>query len=75
MEVERASAMVGARSVHGHHEDILTNTRRATVRVRWGADLGRLGCELDIGPKTKFEARELVFIYHLETIVIRALDQ
>ena len=26
MEVGRASAMVGARSVHGRHEDILRNT-------------------------------------------------
>ena len=45
------------------------------MRAAWGADFGHLGCELDIGPKTKFEGRELVFIFHLETIVIRALDQ
>ena len=45
------------------------------MRVRWGADLGRLGCELDIVPKTKFEAHELLFIFHLETTVISALDQ
>ena len=51
MEVGRASAMVGARSVHGRHEDILMNTRRAMVRVKCGANLGRIGCELDMGLK------------------------
>ena len=51
MEVGRASAMVGVHLVHGHHEDILTNTRRATVRVKCGADLGRIRCELDLGLK------------------------
>ena len=73
MEVKRASAMVGVRSVHGLHKDILTNTRWATVRVRWGANLGYLGCELDFGPKIKVEAHELFFIFHLETMIIRAL--
>ena len=45
------------------------------VRVRWGANLGHNGCELDLGPKIKFEAHELLFIFHLETKVIRALQQ
>ena len=38
------------------------------MRVKWGANLGHLWCELDIEPKTKFEARELLFIFHLETM-------
>ena len=73
MEVECASAMVGVHSVHVHHEDILTNTRRAMVRVMWGADLGCNGCELDFGSKMKFEAHKLFFIFYLETMIIRAL--
>ena len=67
--------MVGRAPVHGVHEDKLSSTWRAPELTWWGADLGRLGCELDIGPKTKFEARELLFIFHLETKVIRALQQ
>ena len=37
--------------------------------------MGRLGCELDFWPKMKFEARELLFIFNLEIMVIRALRQ
>ena len=43
------------------------------MRAAWGADFGHLGCELDIGPKTKFEAHELLFIFHLENMDITAL--
>ena len=74
-EVGRASAMVVRALVHGRHEVILTNTRRATVKVMWGAGLGHFQAESDIGPKMKFEARVLLFIFHLETKVIRALQQ
>jgi len=48
------------------------------VRVevsRAGVSSGWLQAELVTGPKTKFEARELLFIFHLETKVIRALQQ
>ena len=37
--------------------------------------MGRIRAESDSGPKMKFEARELLFIFHLETKVIRALDE
>ena len=39
------------------------------------AGLGQIWANLDLGPKTKFEARELLYIFHLETKVIRALQQ
>ena len=52
---------------------ISTNRWQAPEWTWWEADLGRLGCELDFGPKTKFEAREPLFIFHLETKLIRAL--
>ena len=42
---------------------------------RAGVNSGWLQAELVTGPKTKFEARELLFIFHLETKVIRALQQ
>ena len=67
--------MAGRAPVHGVHEDKLSSTWRAPELTWWGANLGWLGCELDIGPKTKFEAHELLFIFHLETKVIRALQQ
>jgi hypothetical protein len=44
-EVGRAAAMVGARSVHDDHAAKTTNTWRATVRVRWDADLGFVPAE------------------------------
>ena len=66
--------MAGRAPVHGVHADKLSSTWRALELTWWGADFGHLGCELDIGPKTKFEARELLFIFHLETKVIRALQ-
>ena len=70
---QQSSAMVGHALVHGRHEVILTNTRRATVKVMWGAGLGHFQAKSDIGPKMKFEACELILIFHLETVVIRAL--
>jgi len=36
--------------------------------------LGRFGFELDIGPKTKFAHLGLLYIFHLVTKVIRAVD-
>ena len=65
--------MVVRALVHGRHGVILSNTRRATVRGRWDAVLGRLWSELVQGPKMKFEARELLFIFYLGTMVVRAL--
>ena len=31
---------------------------------RVGAELGQIGADLDLGPKTKFEARELLYIFY-----------
>jgi len=39
------------------------------------AGLGQIWADLDLGPKTKFEARELLYIFYLETKVIRAFQQ
>ena len=39
------------------------------------AGLGQIWADLNLGPKTKFEARELLYIFHLETKVIRAFQQ
>ena len=65
---------VGCRAVHERHEGIPTNTWRASTRVRLVLILGRICADLDLGPETKFEARELLFIFHLGTMVIRAVD-
>ena len=35
--------------------------------------MGLIYAESDVGPKTKFEARELLFIFHLGPMVIRVL--
>ena len=41
----------------------------------WGADLGRFRAESNLGPKTKFSHLGLLYISHLRSQVIRALDQ
>ena len=61
--------------MHGDHVGKLPNRWRASVRATWGANLGHFQAESVLGPKMKFEARELLFIFHLESMVIRALDQ
>jgi hypothetical protein len=40
-----------------------------------GAKLGRLRADLDLGPKSQVEARELLYTFHLRTMVIRSLDE
>ena len=64
-------------------------TRSGAWRPRWrsaeqvagagvgevDAGLGQIWADLDLGPKTKFEARELLYIFYLETKVIRAFQQ
>ena len=72
----------GALLVHGRHAQA---TRRPLGRFREhlvgdrvaGVErgLGQIWADSDLGPKTKFEARELLYIFHLETKVIRALQQ
>ena len=74
-EQVRSSRMAATHGARGMRWGISANSWRATEWTWWEAGLGRLGCELDFGPKTKFEARELLFIFHLETKVIRALQQ
>jgi len=39
-----------------------------------GAKLGQIWADLDLGPKTKFEARELLYIFYLMCTVIRVVD-
>ena len=38
------------------------------------AGLGQIWADLDLGPKTKFEARELLYILYLKYTVIRVVD-
>ena len=37
--------------------------------------LGQIWADLDLGPKTKFEDCELLYIFYLETKVIRTFQQ
>ena len=39
-----------------------------------GARLGQIWADLDLGPKTKFEARELLYIFYLKCTGIRVVD-
>jgi len=72
----RRVAMERARGVHARRprRHIVEHVVRVEVG-RAGVSSGWLQAELATGPKTKFEARELLFIFHLETKVIRALQQ
>ena len=73
----------GSRAARGDGDGARRPSKKATrhivehvVRVevgRAGVSSGWLQAELVTGPKIKFEARELLFIFHLETKVIRAL--
>ena len=75
----------GGRAARGDGEGTQRPCKKATrhivehvVRVevsRAGVSSGWLQAELVTGPKTKFEACELLYIFHLETKVIRALQQ
>jgi hypothetical protein len=58
-------AEVGARGVHAcDHVGIKSNTWQAENRARWEADLGQQQADLDLGPKTKFEAHMIPFNFH-----------
>ena len=62
-------------SMRGDHVGKRLNRWRAPVRATWGANLGHFQAESVLGPKMKFVAHELLYIFHLETKVIRALQQ
>ena len=62
-------------SMRGDHVGKRSNRWRAPVRATWGANLGHFQAESVLGPKMKFVAHELLYIFHLETKVIRALQQ
>ena len=52
-EVGRASAMVGARSVHDRHEDIPPNTQRVRTSLTSGPVIGIFQLDSDLGACTK----------------------
>ena len=78
---EQGTGACGSRASNG-------GARTAAWRPRWrsveqvvgagvgevDAGLGQIWADLDLGPKTKFEARELVYIFYLKCIVIRVVD-
>ena len=68
--------MERARGIHARRQrrHIVEHVVRVEVG-RVGVSSGWLQAELVTGPKTKFEACELLYIFHLETKVIRALDE
>jgi len=53
-EQGRSSRMAATHGARGMRWGISANSWRATEWTWWEADLGRLGCELDFGPKMKF---------------------
>ena len=79
--VEQGIEARGSRASHG-------GVRTAAWRPRWrsveqvagagvgevDAGLGQILADLDLMPKTKFEARELLYIFYLKCIVIRVVD-
>ena len=50
--------------MHGDHVGTRSNRWRAPEWTWWGADLGRLRAESDIGAKTKFVHLGLLYIFH-----------
>ena len=50
-------------ALHGRHEGKTSDTWWASARVRSALVLGRICADLDLGPKTKFEAPALLFIF------------
>ena len=59
----------------GDHVGKRSNRWRAPVRATWGANLGHFQAESVLGPKMKFVHLGLLYIFHLETKVIKALQQ
>ena len=74
-EQGRSSHMAATHGARGMRWGISANSWRATEWTWWEADLGRLGCELDFGPKMKFASFLTLCISYLRSQVIRALDQ
>ena len=74
-EQGRSSRMAATHGARGMRWGISANSWRATEWTWWEADLGRLGCELDFGPKMKFASFLTLCISYLRSQVIRALDQ
>jgi hypothetical protein len=66
--------MVGALFMHGRHAIIPLSTWWAVTWARWGTDLSQLRVELVNGPKMKFAAHKLLYIFCLVTMVIRIVD-
>jgi hypothetical protein len=66
--------MVGALPVHGRHTGKSSSTRQALTRARWGADLGFVLAEFGLGPKMKIEAHTKLYVFYLESQVIRVTN-
>ena len=62
-------------SMRGDHVGKRSNRWRAPVRATWGANLGHFQAESVLEPKMKFVHLGLLYIFHLETKVIKALQQ
>jgi hypothetical protein len=58
------------RPLLGHFPEHVAGNGLGTVEHDSGPDLGRIGP----GPKRKFEAREMLYIFRLRAMVIRAMD-
>jgi len=77
VEADHAARKLGhGGHVHGHASpfgQILEHVVGVGVG-RVGAELGQIGADLDLGPKIKFEARKLLYIFYLKCTVIRVVD-
>ena len=77
VEADHAARKLGhGGHIHGHASpfgQILEHVAGVGVG-RVGAELGQIWADLDLGPKTKFEARELLYIFYLKCTVIRVVD-
>jgi hypothetical protein len=60
--------------LHGRHGDNSPNTCRARKWLAWGAFLGLFRADLNLGPKRKFEAHEMLYIFSLRAMIIREKD-
>ena len=58
------ATMVGRAPLHDRRVNISSNRWRATVWLLWDAILGWLRAKLDLGPKSKVEADELLYNFH-----------
>ena len=67
VEADHAARKLGhGGHVHGHASpfgQILEHVAGVGVG-RVGAELGQIWADLDLGPKTKFEAREVLYIFY-----------